>query len=745
MALLETLTDDFTTLNTTKWPTRTAGVTVTGGVLQISVPSGSALYYSAQSAQTYTAANSYLLAKVTTATPGGASLSSQTYMSVDVDDNNWIAILRDGSNLVRTVRTAGVDSNTTIGAYNASTMAWWRIRHNGTGFVCGYSTDGSTWTEIAAVTPSWTLTTTMRATLMVGKWAADAVVATGTYDNVNLPPATANTSAAPTSLTVPLALGDPSVTYAGAATPGSLPAPVTLGDPSVSFTAAYAGTATPDSLAVPAALGAPAVSFAAVGPVAAPDSLDLGITLGAPALGFMAAGTYGHGNYGEGPYGKAPLLLPSVVDPVPHMPDLMPDTAGWYDATDPPSHYLAIGPWKTGVAWRGAPNYGVKYTSSMRSAGVLPMPPATSKTFTLRVGAGGEARVDFTQPRHQTILVEKMTTDLWWRRKAASSNVVEIIGRFNADKVDITTAEDGQLRISTTYVDYQQLIGERLVLDYVTPATPPAVGGTSIWAKGSQVRSVITFILPTDMNMDLTALTSTDLGITKEALELPLATTVADAMNSLQAVSVAPWEWWVDLPATSNAKPKLYVTAGQRGRDLNTTLVDTGTGHGPIAQWTLQDSGENYANALYLQGNGAGVIEVIPEQYDRYMRRDASESDSTIKATPTAAAALHLAAARRLAALSDQRPSLTIVLTPGFWRGRAHIDVGDRLGVLIELGADTVVGTYRVTEIAVEIDDGNRETVTLTCGHPTPSKDPRSRYSVVSRLVRVIKNNERMA
>lgn len=188
--LMQDLADTFSTgtvPDAGRWPVVSvpADSVVGAGVLTLTDASG--WYPAVRSASIYTIADSYLLAKVVPATPSGSN-SQQTYMGVDVDGNNFVAVLRDGANLVRMVRESGADSFTTIGAYDPTAMAWWRVRHTGTEWHTAYSADGTAWTEQAGFTTAWTQTANLRAMLQVGKWSGADTTAVGTFDNINTPP-----------------------------------------------------------------------------------------------------------------------------------------------------------------------------------------------------------------------------------------------------------------------------------------------------------------------------------------------------------------------------------------------------------------------------------------------------------------------------------------------------------------------------------------------------------------------------
>lgn len=704
MPLLETLTDDFTTLDTTKWPTRSAGaVSVVGGQLQVISQAGTANYNTCRSQAIWTAANSYALAQVTPAAMTGSN-SQATYLSVDRDSSNNVFLLRDSNGLSWGRNVNGTNTSTVIGAYNATTMAWWRIRHNGTAFVFGYSADGLTWTEPATWTPTWAVTDTMTVTFWCGKWATADPQATALFDNLNLPPAPAAQSVSPAGIAVAAALDNPTV----------------------SFTAAsWTGTASPTGIAVSLALDAPAV--AASGGATTPGSYGAG-DYGVGSYGGAATKptpvannlNYGDGVYGAGPYFG--VAIPTLAA------DLFPT-----DEQRTAQHILGIGPWNPTVLWRGVKNYGIG-AGRRPARPVMRMPRAESKSFTLRLNEAGEATAAFRFTRDDAVIIEEMSTDVWWRRFEPRTGKVEMIGRFNADKNDLS-ATGTELSSSVHFVDYRQILSDRLLLKYKNAAVDPP---ETMWPKGTPVTEIMRFAVPTNTGINITALNdNTLLGVTTAPFHVGPGTAMSELFTNLLAVSPKPWEWWVEQPDALDTAPTLKFAVSERGQDRNVVLFDHGTGVGPIARWSMIADADQYANSLYFTGGTGGVHDIIPSQVDEYGQRDATDSDSTLGG---ALDAIKKAAVTKLRQLADRRPTFQVTLRTGFWRGPSHINVGDTVRLNLRVGRELIDHRYRVSELQCDIDSVGTETVTLTLGTPLASADPRSRRSPLIRIVRKLKN-----
>jgi hypothetical protein len=443
---------------------------------------------------------------------------------------------------------------------------------------------------------------------------------------------------------------------------------------------------------------------------------------------------YGYGTYGYGIYYGA--LVPDV-DPWDPIQPLFPEPA----KVAPPLHILGIGPWSSRINWRGAPNYKVR-GGQQPARPAMALPPTTGKGFTLRLGDGSEARCELAFPRQSALVIDEMDTDLWWRRKDPRTGHLEMIGRFNTAHVSLSTTDTG-ISCSVQFVDYQTILGERMVLDYLD-----RTNSESQWKAGTPIMQILAWALPKNTCLDLSDVdgsTPYDLGKTTEAFHLPPDTNMSDLMDNLNAISPKHWEWWVETPLDIHQPPKLRFQVGERGRDKGVTLFDLGSGPTPIAEWTRNAASDEYANALYYTGGdpkaglgaGGGVVEIFPTQIEQYGQRDALYGNSSVDGGNKEV--LRQRANRKLETLADRRASYTIRLAQGFWRGRDHIDVGDLVGLRLRMGLDFLHEKFRVSELTVDIDDNGLEEVSLNLGRLTTSADPRSKRSPIARVVRYLK------
>lgn len=436
--------------------------------------------------------------------------------------------------------------------------------------------------------------------------------------------------------------------------------------------------------------------------------------------------TYGTGTYNYGIYYGQAVTVPDAVP-------LFTNIAGQFQ---PALHILGIGPWSPTVEWRGAANYGLPKGSRVARP-AMALPATTSKGFTLRLNDGSEARCELSQPRGSSIVFDEMDTDLWWRRKDPRTKKLEVIGRFNTAHVNLSTSDTG-VNCSLQFESYETVLAARLVLKYLHPNTKP--NPESMWPKGTKVTDILAFALPTNTRLDLseaTGPTPYNLGKITDPYTLAPGTTIGDVLDNLNVLSPIRWEWWIENPLDVDAAPKLRFQLGTRGTDNGVVLHDLGKGPSPIASWVRNSASDNYANSLMYTGVDGSVVQANDEAITQYGQRDTTASNSTLDGTEIIQ--LRAAAKRKLEQLSNRQPTYTINLAQGFWRGRNHIDVGDTVTLLIRLGKERIHEKYRVTEIAVDIDDVGLEDVTLTLGTPLASADGRSKRSPLLRLVRHLK------
>lgn len=162
MALMQTLTDKFDTGldKAVKWSLSNAGATwdSTNQRVQLACnkPTASVL----GPGTTYDLTGSYIFAKIVIP-PTGTGTRVIRLVCGD-GGNNSLDIRCTGSTLSAVKSVSGVITSQSIGAYNSTTHAFWRVRESGGNALFDTSTDGLTWTN------RWTTTKGITVTALYG-------------------------------------------------------------------------------------------------------------------------------------------------------------------------------------------------------------------------------------------------------------------------------------------------------------------------------------------------------------------------------------------------------------------------------------------------------------------------------------------------------------------------------------------------------------------------------------------------
>lgn len=189
-AATATLTDDFpgSSLDVTKWVASINGGTVTvgSGVLTITNPNSTA--FTGQlitSLIDYDLTGSYLVVNVEQVGNTATDEDTNVYVVVGSDFNYRLMFTQENGNLKARKVIAGTFTDVASVTYNATTMAWWRIRESGGTIFWDYSADGKSWTNLTSLTNPFGITT-VTIDIEVFEQTSIASPGSGIFDNVNL-------------------------------------------------------------------------------------------------------------------------------------------------------------------------------------------------------------------------------------------------------------------------------------------------------------------------------------------------------------------------------------------------------------------------------------------------------------------------------------------------------------------------------------------------------------------------------
>lgn len=208
-----------------------------------------------------------------------------------------------------------------------------------------------------------------------------------------------------------------------------------------------------------------------------------------------------------------------------------------------------------------------------------------------------------------------------------------------------------------------------------------------------------------------------------------LGDAIGDKLQELSDVDNG-FEW--DITATGPAALQLDIWYPQRGADRG-VILELG---GAVVSGSRDVDSSEYANHIRLSGQqGSASGSTAPPTQERMApdvaTNPAGRWDRSFSAEISTATALTERADWQIAESQVVRPSYTLALKPGFWRGPDHLWVGDTVTVRIYSGRLKVNSKLRVQQIDVDISDTGTEAVSVNVGAPKP--DYRKRASDVDR------------
>jgi len=157
MALLETFQDPFdqTSLRSAKWSSFTAGsatFTYASTGAQVNYPASSTASTDGDltSKATYDMTSSHAYLQVLSVPSSGTHADATLGIWNGSSDANSVIMFYEAGTLYASKILAGVQTNLASIAYNATTMAYWRIRESGGTTYWDYSSDGITYTNLTS-------------------------------------------------------------------------------------------------------------------------------------------------------------------------------------------------------------------------------------------------------------------------------------------------------------------------------------------------------------------------------------------------------------------------------------------------------------------------------------------------------------------------------------------------------------------------------------------------------------------
>jgi hypothetical protein len=405
----------------------------------------------------------------------------------------------------------------------------------------------------------------------------------------------------------------------------------------------------------------------------------------------------------------------ALGDPPPPNPGTVAGFAYTPAANLKPVWSWAVGPWRNGV-----PNYE--------------LPSMSGRHLTLKLYDPSEASFTLLGDSDDVFNVEEMVSDLWIKRDGVTLFRGRVTGSSHACSPESYT-------VGYSAQDYRAMLNRRIVItknnNLQLPSGTISVGYISFaWNIPPET---IAWSLITHAQAQI----GMDLGITQGTWPVtnippPVDTTqvfryedgayIWPAIQALTNASVYPgFDLWIDENLKAN------IAYPERGSDKGAVLDFGGT----LTSFNRNFTSDSYANFGRQSGvTGVGVtgasysigasdLATRPEGgwATAYPSVVGSSDADTIRVMTRRFNESTAGTTNSLGPGALLNPAWNAVLAEGAWRGTDHIGPGDYPLLVIKRGALLVNEHVRVTEISIDVDQNDNETVSLSLGWPNNPTD----------------------
>jgi hypothetical protein len=158
-----------------------------------------------------------------------------------------------------------------------------------------------------------------------------------------------------------------------------------------------------------------------------------------------------------------------------------------------------------------------------------------------------------------------------------------------------------------------------------------------------------------------------------------------------------------------------------------------------MRKWDRRTNSEDFATYVIVTGVTGSREAIYQNPTIPQGQHDYREDDNTLADVNW----IQYDADYILAQRNHVTTSWQVELQPGVWQGRSHIDLGDEVRLVVQLGKDLIDERKQVEQITVDVPSSGIENVTLTLGFPRPNPDPRSKFSALNKLLTQIRSRKK--
>lgn len=391
--------------------------------------------------------------------------------------------------------------------------------------------------------------------------------------------------------------------------------------------------------------------------------------------------------------------------------------------------------------------------------------PPGSITRELNAASSRKVTFSLTEPHEASVVIDgfdlaareivELATDLYVFRRRDLEDARELLYRGRIGKTADSISADGH-EVTVPSTSYKGVLKRRLLMTGFSSANSAYTVGDSSgngrgqrWGVGNTINgspspSIDQMVIAWELVDGIQQLSNGDLGIVNGVGQssgklrdrtFQMGDPIADQIDSLSDV-IDGFDWDIT-PTYTNGSSGLKLDRWYRARGIvrNEVLAYLQSGSNLRSVQRQVDSSD-FANAIRSKGrapeSSGSVQGVEPAPVERYATPGPEGRwDKLFDEDSTTAAGLAERADWRVADASLIRPSYTVELKPGVWRGPDHFWLGDTVKLVVQSGRLNVQTDVRVQTIDISIDDNGDESVSVTLGYP--KKDFKSKLSSIDR------------
>jgi hypothetical protein len=757
MALIHTLRDDFSTDTlATNWTGSAGTVAITGGRMRVTCDTA---FNKAQTAASYTLDGSKVCVQVFAAAAGSATVEATTELLVTTTTagtDAGITLNAVTGLLTFSSRSGFFDGGATTLAYNATTHRWWRLRVTSGTLLWETSPDGDTWTtQRSASAPAWVSDTDLAAALTshrnngtddfaefdnynIATVAATAVAGTTTLTATATGSRRVNATATAGAGTIAPAVNGIHKTVHATATAGLRIRPAVVGDSSAIEYPAPAPTSRWQILTGPASGGYAQELTAATdrrftARLKDPSELAFGIdgrhrealTLDEFITDAHVLWTSELGvvwNLFRGRIGASS----DVIDEDSHR---MSVTALDYRALLTRRRLYAgrgINPndsFEDGLGfWTGAGGTleldDGQHSDRLKSGRITPDGVTATTSITSANAPASEGTTYRLSGSMRCISPRSVTLGVDWKNSgggtiSSSSITLTLVAETRTRVDEDAVAPAGTTQFAIVFLTTGTApVTDLLWLDDAKLTTYPTLASRLVYSDVEQVDIAWDMINDTQSRVGGAlgiSNASTATGVVRDRLYL-VGDSIGEEIDKLSEVE-AGFDW--DIIPISASALQFKTWHEERGVSRGVVLEHDG----PVVSVQRQVTATEYANAIRF----TGADTTIPDEREADDLATAPEGrfDAVFADTGlTTQDALNGRAHWRLKQSKTVRPTWSVILRRGYWRGPDHIWLGDPVRLVVYSGHLTTDTILRVYEIAFSIDADGGEQIELTLNGP---------------------------